>query len=140
MIGRRIAEEALARGHRVTAIARDPAKLDLRHERLAAARETCSLLRALRAWGRGPRCGDQRHRAKPGGWRSANGRRRGQGAHRRPAPQRRALVLQGGGTLGCGGSSRRAGAKKTSAVGTDRSVRHVFSCPENCEEETSCAR
>lgn len=37
MIGRRIAEEALARGHRVTAIARDPGKLDLRHERLAAA-------------------------------------------------------------------------------------------------------
>jgi len=37
MIGRRIAEEALARGDRVTAIARDPAKLDLRHERLAAA-------------------------------------------------------------------------------------------------------
>ena len=37
MIGHRIAQEALARGHQVTAIARNPAKLDLRHVRLATA-------------------------------------------------------------------------------------------------------
>lgn len=33
-LGRRIAQEALSRGHHVTAIARDPAKVDLAHENL----------------------------------------------------------------------------------------------------------
>src|SRR5579883_137666 len=37
VIGRRIAQEALERGHTVTAIVRDPAGLDLSHERLTAA-------------------------------------------------------------------------------------------------------
>jgi putative NADH-flavin reductase len=36
MIGRRVAEEALARGHGVRAIVRDPARLTVSHERLAA--------------------------------------------------------------------------------------------------------
>ena len=34
-IGRRILQEALARGHKITAIVRDPSRLDLSHERLA---------------------------------------------------------------------------------------------------------
>ncbi len=36
-IGRRIAQEALARGHTVTAIVREPARMDLTHERLNVA-------------------------------------------------------------------------------------------------------
>ena len=35
-IGRRIAQGALARGHELTAIVRDPARLDISHERLTA--------------------------------------------------------------------------------------------------------
>lgn len=38
MIGRCICEEALVRGHQITGIARDPAKLDLRHPRLTTAK------------------------------------------------------------------------------------------------------
>lgn len=37
MIGRRILAEALARGHRVTAVVRDPARLPVQHERLEVA-------------------------------------------------------------------------------------------------------
>ena len=36
-ISRRIAQEALARGHMVTAIVHDPARLDVTHERLTVA-------------------------------------------------------------------------------------------------------
>jgi len=36
-IGRAILDEALARGHDVTAVVRDPARLDLRHDRLSIA-------------------------------------------------------------------------------------------------------
>ncbi len=37
-IGRRIAQEALARGHDLTAVGRDPTRLDISHERLTAAK------------------------------------------------------------------------------------------------------
>ena len=35
-VGSHIVDEALARGHRVTAVSRDPARIDRRHDRLAA--------------------------------------------------------------------------------------------------------
>lgn len=93
IIGRRIAEEALACGHLITAIARDPAKLDLRHERLAKATgdvlDPASIAGAVAghdavfsAIGPSQEGGDPQI-----------GRRRGQGAHRRPAPQRLARLI-----------------------------------------------
>ena len=61
-IGSRIAQEALSRGHTVTGVARDPARVKLAHEGLRVAKGDASDPVAVQALARENNVADQRHR------------------------------------------------------------------------------